>query len=329
MKKKPILCAVENDGKLTKKIELFSSAHNYYLSHEKTQRFWAMRYRCKVSEVQNMHFEVEVGGYWFPVHYYFMPLTPFSHVLKRYSYQNGNIQIQIDEKNEIHFAEVTNRNQEKIWLYYDCSGVQYDNGLLQFKHDADKKDGIKRYYIVSDERQREAFSGKKNMVLFGSRKHQKLFLQAEKVITAYIEENNIFPFKSDEYDIYAGRFRFKTIYLQHGVLHIDMPWKYTPEKVIADRIVVSTEQEAQLWIKNGYEESQLWKYKMPRFEYLKSSGKKKRKILFALSWRAYLTGNNIDHHWELLERKFLNSSYYKKIQQFLNADTLGECLGEI
>lgn len=58
----------------------------------------------------------------------------------------------------------------------------------------------------------------------------ELLLHASKIITAFIENNNVFPFPEKEYSRYANQMHFETIYLQHGVLHIDMPWKYSPEK---------------------------------------------------------------------------------------------------
>lgn len=327
-KEKPTLCVVENHGRLTRKLELFPSTHNYYQSHEPTQRFWAMKYQCDVKEVQQFHFEVEVGNYWFPVHYYFMPLTPFSHQYKRYTYQKDAISLKIEENNEFRITKSERFQYRRIWLYYDCKGVTKDNGMLQFEHDIEQDDGVKRYYIITDKRQALNPLVKAHGVLFGSRRHQRLFLKAEKIITAYIEENNILPFAVSDYDRYAGQFQFETIYLQHGVLHIEMPWKYSPEKIMADKVVVSTEQEAKLFQKNGFRDIDLWKVKMPRFDFLSQTTIRGKKILFAPSWRSYLVGNCVDNRWELLEEKFQASTYYKKMQNFLDSDELVRMLKE-
>lgn len=330
-KEKPTLCVVENHGSLTRKLELFPSTHNYYQSHEPTQRFWAMKYQCDVNEVRQFHFEVEVGNYWFPVHYYFMPLTPFSHQYKRYTYRKDAILLKIEENNEF---RITGSRREsalgnrRIWLYYDCKGVTRDNGMLQFEHDIGQDDGVERYYIITDKRQAQNPPVKAHGVLFGSRRHQRLFLKAEKIITAYIEENNILPFAVSDYDRYAGQLHFEIIYLQHGVLHIEMPWKYSSEKMIADKVVVSTEQEAELFRKNGFRDTELWKVKMPRFDFVGQNTIRKRKILFAPSWRSYLVGNCVNNQWELLEEKFKASVYDKKIQNFLDSDELARILEE-
>ena len=320
--KMPILCAVENDGQLTKKLTLRPSAHNYYLSHEETQKFWAFRYECNASEVFKVSFELGLNGIWFPVHYYFMPCVPFSHERKHYIYTNNGVEVSIDKKNDIYICKKKSIKKKRVWLYYDCKNIAYDNGMMQFLHDYQKDDGVLRYYVVSDEKQREYLPNEKCAVKWGSRKHKKLFLMCQKIMTAFIEEENIIPFPRESYDIYARKFHFQVIYLQHGVLHIEMPWKYTPERILADRVVVSTKQEAELWQANGFLENDLLKYRMPRFETKMQLTKQSKKILFAPSWRSYLVGGYVNRMWEKLEGKFQSSTYYKNIKAFLESKEL-------
>ncbi len=378
-REKPTLCAVENNGRIIRKLPLERSSHSYYLSREQTQHFWSMRYYCRPEQVANMHFEAEAGNFWFPVSYYFMPRTPFSHNYGRYSWQKDNILIEIDGNNVFHFSKTMNegttrKNQsrkkenndkgkkkignkkekkevgnkkekrngnnkkqdkkkrtegkERIWLYYDCKGVACDNGRLQFEHDIERQDGVKRYYIVSDRQQTAGGKRNPHFVSFGSRKHKKLLFKAEKIITAYIEENNILPFAPKEYDRHAGKFHFETIYLQHGVLHIDMPWKYSPEKIMADKVVVSTVQEAGRFRKNGFRKEELWECKMPRFDLLARTENKNRRILYAPTWREYLIGKGKDGIWEPLDKKFRESAYYQKITRFLYSGRLESLLEE-
>ena len=93
--KEVIVCAVENDGMLTKKLSLYESSHNYYQSYEKTQRFKAFRYRADLNEVRKVRFEVGFHGIWFPTHYYFMPRIPLSHKYKRYKTEFQGYTIQL------------------------------------------------------------------------------------------------------------------------------------------------------------------------------------------------------------------------------------------
>lgn len=316
--KEPTLCAIENDGSIIRKLKVFPSAHNYYLSHEETQRFWAFTYECNIEEVTKITFKMGIDGCWYPAHYYFMPCIPFSHRHKRYTYTNNGVKIHIDKMNNILISQNNVSERKKIWLYYDCAGVACDNGLIQFLHDYEKTDAVVRYYIVSDKRQKDYLPNNKCGIKWGSSQHKHLFLKCHKILTGFIEEENIIPFAKEDYDKYSGRFHFEVVYLQHGVLHFDMPWKYTPERIMADRVVVSTQLEAELFCRNGFKEKELLKYRMPRLESKKKSRANCRKILFAPSWRSYLVGKYQRHKWEKLEAKFKASTYFRNIQELLN-----------
>ena len=318
------LTAIENQNR-RKVLELSPSTHNFYLSHEPTQCFWRMEYECDVREVGELKFEVSLESTVLPVSYYFMPLVPFSKEYQYEHYEKDYVQIDIKQE-QWKFACRQAEETSRIWLYYDCKGVERDNGLEQFLHDSKRNDGVERYYVITDERQREHLSLEHPMVVFGSGSHKELLLQAEKVITAFIEDNNILPFPASDYEKYANQFRFETIYLQHGVLHIDMPWKYSPEKILADKVVVSANVDTELFMKNGFRKEDLWKVKMPRFDLLPEKSLREKKILFAPSWRSYLVGSNINNQWKLLEKKLIASRYFAGIQEFLESKRLQELL---
>ena len=320
-----MICAVENDGQLTKKLTISDSMHNYYLSHEKTQNFKAFQYECNPSAVHKVRFNVEMSGRWYPTHYYFMPLVSLSHARQFYSCQKENIKICFDASNQFLFERINSVKEQSIWLYYDCAGIAYDNGYLQFKHDILKKDNVKRYYVITDDRQRQDEMVEKHSVKFGSKKHKKLLAKCKKIITAYIEEANIIPYEKSQYEEFALHFSAEVIYLQHGVLHIIMPWKYTREHLLADKIVVSTIEEAALYQQNGYKSKDLIKTGMPRFEYLKRN-KLQKKILFAPSWRRYLVGDYRNNRWDKMEGRFTKSYFYEEISLFLNTESLATFL---
>ncbi len=349
----PRFYVIEN-GRQERELRLSPSTCSYYLSHEPTQRFWRMEYVCSAEEVERAEFYAVLGGQKIPVHYYFMPLTPFCNKHGRTawgstsqggrphghpcqesrvihgssSYKAGSVEIIVRKDNVWNFRLIHRKEKERIWLYYDCKGVAIDNGLRQFLHDSRKQDGIMRYYVVSDERQEPFIFDCGRKVSFGGSKHKKLMTKAEKIITAFIENNNIFPFEPWEYEQYANQFRFETVYLQHGVLHIDMPWKYSPEKIIADKIVVSAGQETELLLKNGYKETDLWKVMMPRFDELPEKSQGGKKILYAPSWRSYLVGENRNNKWELLTEKYLASNFFTGMQAFVCSRELQELLAK-
>jgi hypothetical protein len=274
-----------------------------------------------------VRFEAEIEGRRFPVHYYFMPLVPFNHERKQYRYCQNGVRFTV-EGGTIAFAQAPDETDGRLWLYYDCRGVPCDNGMRQFLHDIQKQDGIRRRYVVTDDRQWERIPTHLGTA-FGSDEHRMLLAGAEKVITAYIEENNILPYPSDEWGDHAPEFHFQTIYLQHGVLHIKMPWKYSPEKIMADKVVVSTEREWRLFRENGFEESALWKTRMPRFDTApRRPASGGNRILYAPSWRSYLAEADQEGRWAVQEEKFLQSHYFRNIQRFLNDPALNRLLAD-
>lgn len=318
------LYPIEN-GIEGEQIAIYPSAHNYYLSHEPTQRFWRFEYKCDVRNIHNLSFEVKLDQTVLGTNYYFMPLVPISKQLNQYS--KDCVQITFHD-NKWDFCEICNENfDSEVWLYYDCAGVEIDNGLRQFIHDVDIQDGVNRVYVVTDEQQTKYIGNHAATVEFGSGKHVKLLLKAAKVITAFIENNNIFPFPEKEYECYANQMRFETIYLQHGVLHIDMPWKYSPEKIIADKVVVACNVDYRIFKSNGFNESDLWKVGLSRFDGLYKLDHVK-KILYAPSWRNYLVGDNINGQWQILDKKFVTSRYYAGIKNFLESKKLSKLLEE-
>ncbi len=326
--KEVMLCAVENGGRLTRKLKLYDSAHCYYMSREKTQKFQAFRYVADLKEVKSVWFEVGIGCMWFPTHYYFMPRIPFSRKLNRYEVFYQGYSLKCTEQNEIQFQKGLIESKDRIWLYYDCAGVSKDNGYLQFIHDVEMEDGIQRYYIVTDPRQNKDTRYEEQFVSFGSKRHKELLETCEKILTAYIEESNILPYTQNEIIKRADKLQFQVIYLQHGVLHIIMPWKFSPEKIWADKVVVSTQEEKELYLENGFAPEDILETGMARFDFLHKNSKKDKKILLALSWREYLVGDYIDHKWENMEKNFCASTYFLELQKFLSDPELELLLGD-
>ena len=307
-----------------KPLQLRPSSHNYYLTHEPTQRFFATDYECDALDVSSLYFQAKIGNLILPVTYYYMPLIPLSKSQTLYRKDNVEIQMNLNAWN---FTIVPDNTKGKtVWLYYDCNGVEIDNGLKQYLHDASTGDDVERYYVLTDKRQGKYLKGNYKTVRFGSRAHKKLLFNAAKIITAFIEEDNIFPWPSSEYDKYSNKLHFETIYLQHGVLHIDMPWKYSPEKIIADKVVVSSDVDYELFMRNGFRAEDLWKAGMPRYDEIKTGNHRLKKILFAPSWRKYLVSSVKGKEWEILRKKFMTSKYYDGLKSFIESTELKNLL---
>ena len=224
------------------------------------------------------------------------------------------------------------KKSPRIWLYYDCKNVRKDNGFYQFEHDAYKNDGIQRFYILDGddfkERKKEFPAELQNRIVrFESRKHVNLFLMAELIVTAFAEIYNYSPMKMKEFKKYSYLLDFpKIVYLQHGVLHAHLPWKYSLDRLKIDREVISSYYEEKLLTGTyGFNRENLICSGMPRYDCIDERQKPKKKILYAPTWRRYLI-NRQEDDWVCDEDRFVSSHFYKSVMSFINDDRLDKAL---
>ena len=224
------------------------------------------------------------------------------------------------------------KKSSRIWLYYDCKNVRKDNGFYQFEHDAYKNDGIQRFYILDGDdfkERKKAFPAEfqNRIVRFGSRKHVKLFLTAELILTSFAEIYTYSPMTMKDFKKYSYVLDFpKIVYLQHGVLHAHLPWKYSLDRLKIDREVISSYYEEKLLTGTyGFNRENLICSGMPRYDYIDERQKPKKKILYAPTWRRYLI-NRQEDDWVCDEDRFVSSHFYKSVMSFINDDRLDKAL---
>lgn len=255
---------------------------------------------------------------------------------KKYKKKVNNTYFATDKKRWLTRVLATKKIKkfENVWLYYDCKGVKKDNAYYQFIHDLKINDGVKRYFVSnnSNDIDREVFTNYelKHVIKFDSWIHKFLYLKARKIITAYIEEKNCFPYTQRSFSNYSDIIPMdrEVVYLQHGVLHAHMPWKFSIDRLLADREVISTHFERKNLIDNyAFSEEHLIDSGMPRYDYTSQDEKPKNKILFAPSWRNYLVGNQ-NGDFIATDEKFLDSTFYKETSAFLNSPKLHKILEE-
>ncbi len=336
-------------------IPLFPSAFGFHKARTRTNQFWAFCYEVSYREFTRFSCRVTMGFHSYPCRLEFLPKAPFSlgncdavvgdftlhceeNILTKSSYDANKIHRAISRNPLIpwHIARMRNKavalqSRKTIHLYLDCRGVRRDNGFEQFILDLHNHDGIDRYYVTSKEFLDCDFlkQYRKHILLFGSKQHKLLTLAAKKIFTSFIEDNNILPFSPEEYPYLSDFFGFTVEYLQHGILHANVPWKYNPECCMADFVHISTSYEERLFCeKYHFTSDQLIRSSMPRFARLNRDSIPQKKFLFAPSWREYLVGYPINGIWQSRERNFLASDYYKNILQFLQSPTLSQYLAE-
>ncbi len=353
---------IENDDFDSKKcLPVIDSVHSYYKSNTKTCNFYSFIYHCDTEKVGKFKFMVEFDGFWYNTEYWCMPVAVFSDKNKSYIRKDVKLTLndnivkieKIDKEKKKEFRreqtekyrnnqEVYNlrtiaedyKNSHRIWLYYDLHTVDKDNGYYQFVNDFNHDDGVERYYVYDRDLSEieELFTPlqKRYLIPFGSFIHKILYLSAEKILTAFYGFTTVSPFLTETEEAnYIDMCEHETIYLQHGVLHAHLIIKNHAERCRAEKIVVSTPFEKKNYINNyGYEESEIVTTGMARYDYIDRNKKAKNRILFAPSWREYLTIVQSGSQWELLEDKVIKSDYYIKFMQFLSSPLLYKVLEE-
>ncbi len=218
---------------------------------------------------------------------------------------------------------------KRIWLYIDREGI-FDNAYYQFIHDFPIKDGIERYYIADNLKADDKHftsAQKKRVVKFKSFKHKMLFFNCEKVLTSFNSLSIMSPFDGLPLRWYSDIIKCEFVYLQHGILHARLPMLYTKEKANVDKVVISSEFERENFKQiYNFKDSDLLASGMPRFDSMETDSKAGRKLLFSPSWRKNLIGNYENNTRQLFVDKFLNSSFYRETNAFLNSKELADLL---
>lgn len=356
---------IENDG--SKRVELvktFIGAESWYHSHTKTNTILSF---CDVwnidSNIKSVKYFVNIEYTMLPTRIVFGENTPFFERRKEKLLIDHGVAVAFDNESfhirkisrlesdiyyqkEIEYYQLSapdlayirkcvNENRtHSIWLYYDAKNVVWDNGIIQFLHDININDGILRYYITQNDPEIYVkLVGKENrtkILRFGEHQHQIAFLNATKIITAYIEEYNIIPFTQADYGRVSDLVHSDIIYLQHGILHAYAPWKYTYLGNIADRIVISSQYEEKIFLEEfHYPLETLIKTGMPRFDGTINKNKElcnNQVILYAPSWRAYLAYLGEDGNWHGNEERLEKTKFYKCLKSIFESKNLNELL---
>lgn len=354
-----------NDVKNKELIDIRQSSYSYSRAKEKTAKSWMFELTIDNKDISRLSFNIVFAKANVDTKIHFEKTTPFNEFLiERDKYYRFNKEYSVDKESKSIIVKDSTKRQEKvhnkiintyyfyndlkrwlfrkiisfmikdqedIWLYYDCIGVEKDNGYYQFIHDYKKNDGIKRYFVSANNMKDtyKVFKGikHKHIIKFNSLKHKLYYLKAKKVITAYIENNNCCPYTQNSLKNYSDLFiRPELIYLQHGVLHAHMPWKFSFDRLLIDKEVISTKFEDRN-LKNNYcfTDEHLIKAGMPRYDFVSQDDKPKNKILFAPSWRRYLIYNN-KGKWIPTEKIFKESEFFKETSKFLQSEKLDKLL---
>ncbi|MEM6997325.1 MAG: CDP-glycerol glycerophosphotransferase family protein [Patescibacteria group bacterium] len=140
-----------------------------------------------------------------------------------------------------------------VWLFSDRVTSAGDNGEALFRYAAAQKDlPADIYFVISRKTQSyKELQQIGRVVAYGSLKHLLVFLRAHMVISSHADIEVINPFLRQA-DKYRNLFRFKFIFLQHGVIRHDLSsWLNRYNRNI-DLFITSSQVEYDSILSNPY-----------------------------------------------------------------------------
>lgn len=303
MKNVRFVLDIPGRGCISVSVEDALRRHNAYVSNSKTTLMFR---HYKVSLVEDM---LKVSRR--------SAMGSFAMLMDRVRYKRSAIAKRIAVK----IYQFRKRGKE-IWLYADLpTSPNEGNALTQFIHDAKLDDGVERYYVTNfeDELVKKHTGLKGRTLACESREHVCCALTAKVVLASYLESFTFRPVSQNTFDGLGDLVGDQElIYLQHGILHAHMPWYFSYDRILFDKIVVSTQFEIENLTKNYcFPEEALIPFGMPRFDQLDASPKRHlNKIAFIPSWRGYLVAGKASERIEL-DDAFLKSKYFRETAKFI------------
>lgn len=218
--------------------------------------------------------------------------------------------------------------RKELWLISDRVNRADDNGEHFFKYMVENHQDKKVYFVLTtDSLDYERMSKIGNVIDPNTNKYKLMFHRADYVVSSHAEDYIYNPlgkngkFLSDQY-------KFKYIFLQHGIIKDDLSsWLNVNTKKM-DMFVTSAKDEYDSLLKcNYYFGSDVVKLTgLPRFDGLMQKSKKydvQNKIMLSFTWRREFTsGINQKTGERAYNDKFKESDYFKFINSLLNDERL-------
>lgn len=219
---------------------------------------------------------------------------------------------------------------KNIWLISDRVNMANDNGEHFFKYLCENKfKKVNPYFVIAKESpdfERMKKIGK--VVNINSLKYKWLFVHSKYIISSHAEDYiiNIFG-KSNKY--VKDLFKFKYIFLQHGITKDDLsPW-LNPNNKPMDMFVTSAKVEYNSILTYGYSKDVVKLTGFPRYDSLMKGNNPKKQILVQPTWRANLASKiNKKTGERLYNPLFKETEFFKFYNDFINNPRLINYLKE-
>lgn len=195
------------------------------------------------------------------------------------------------------------KKNKKVLIFQDRQTQAGDNAEALMKKWKDISSEYEMYYVISKSSADYSRLSKEgfNVVDYNSLEHKKIMLRADFLLYSHIDDQEILPF-GKEYFSLRDLFKFKIIWLQHGITDTNMSkWIEKTNKNLS-LICASLDIEKELLLDStGYKNEQVVLTGLARFDLLEDMPEGVDYITLMPTWRPNLT-NSIE--------EFLESKYY-------------------
>ena len=219
-----------------------------------------------------------------------------------------------------------------IWILSDRSSAAKDNGMHLFNYIMKNNINDKAVYFTIDKSSEdyELMKTKGRVLALNSMKYKLMFLRSQVIASSHANRWVINAFGGSE-KYYRDLYRFKFVFLQHGVLEHNLSdWLKKTNKNI--KLLVTSNRSEYLSIINGnygYTDKEVKLLGLPRHDNLKNLGKGNKVILFMPTWRKHLTLPEAQSTGlSPYNDKFKVSNYYMFYNSLINDERIIACLKE-
>ena len=179
--------------------------------------------------------------------------------------------------------------KKEIWLVAERENDAHDNGYWFYKYVRENYPEKNVYYAISfdspDYESRIKPLG--NAIKYGTFKHHVYFWATTKYVSPHIGNGFPAPFMCRLF-LMQGLYRFKVVFLQHGVTS-NIPDYLLSENNKIDLFIVAAEREMESVVKDlHYKDEQVVLTGMCRFDNLLNCEVMKNRILVMPTWRHWL-----------------------------------------
>jgi len=332
---KPLFFAEED--RVMRQIALFDSCESFISPRQRIGRMFGFRYEQKPDSLNALRFFLFLNGQLMPLRLkYGGQHFPAQH-FKRFRHFSFLWSILLKAK--LRFEHIPTASlivhpkkpkppKRPIWLYYDPNPGRNSNAYLQFQHDFEKKDGVRRYYLLRNIDDAALFSPtqKKCLIPRHGKKHIWAYLRCDWIFTSELALAAVSPFAHGKSERLAENLflHYRIVYVQDGVHQFARQNWYYAERGLAEKIVISSPAEYDCFRGSyGYRPGQLILVGLARYDTLDRDSAPEGRVLFAPGWRKYIMHNN-----KPARARVQASEYYNSFIAFLSDLTLDSLLEE-